>query len=106
MIGAADRKADAHAGLLGREEGWNRFGLSVVAANPEPVSETAISIMSSAALVFEAISSRCVELRHRFQRVAEQIDQHLLDLDPVGQHQVARRVEVEAQLTRPVRGRR
>ena len=34
---------------------------------------------------------------HRFQRIAEQVDQHLLNLDPVGKHQIARRVQVEAQ---------
>ena len=34
---------------------------------------------------------------HRFQRIAEQVDQNLLNLDPVGQHQIARRVEFEAQ---------
>ena len=34
---------------------------------------------------------------HRFQRIAEQVDQDLLNLDPVGKHQVARRVQVEAQ---------
>ena len=37
-------------------------------------------------------------LRHRLERVAEQIDQHLLDLDPVDQHQSCARVEIEAQL--------
>ena len=51
-------------------------------------------------------SSRWVELRHRFQRIAEKIDQNLLDLDPVGKHQVAGRIELEAQLTPLVRGRR
>jgi hypothetical protein len=35
--------------------------------------------------------------RHRFQRVAEQVDQDLLNLDPVGKHQVAGRIQVEAQ---------
>ena len=54
--------------------------------------------MSSAALALEAISSRRGELRHRLQRIAKQVDQHLLDLDPVGQHQVDCRIEVEAQL--------
>jgi hypothetical protein len=34
---------------------------------------------------------------HRFQRIAEQVDQDLLNLDPVGKHQIARRVQVEAQ---------
>ena len=34
---------------------------------------------------------------HRFQRIAEQVDQHLLYLDPVGKHQIVRRVQVEAQ---------
>ena len=34
---------------------------------------------------------------HRLQRIAEQVDQDLLNLDPVGKHQVVRRVQVEAQ---------
>jgi hypothetical protein len=34
---------------------------------------------------------------HRFQRIAEQVDQDLLNLDPVGKHEVACRVQVEAQ---------
>ena len=37
-------------------------------------------------------------MRHRLERVAKQIDQHLLDLDPVHQHQIVLRVQVEPKL--------
>ena len=35
-------------------------------------------------------------LRHRLERIAKQIDQDLLDLDPVHQHQIVLRIEIEA----------
>src|SRR5712672_820555 len=37
-------------------------------------------------------------MSHRLQRIAKQIDQNLLDLNPIHQHQVAPSVEIEAEL--------
>ena len=37
-------------------------------------------------------------MRHGLERIAKQIDQHLLDLDPVYQHLIVLRIEVEAKL--------
>ncbi len=39
-----------------------------------------------------------LRLRHRLQGVAEQIDQNLLNLDPIHQDQIDLRVHIEAKL--------
>ena len=65
---------------------------------PGPVSNIAISIMSSAALALEAISSRCGRVGHGVECVSKQVDQNLLDLDPINQHLIVLRVEIEAKL--------
>ena len=54
--------------------------------------------MSSPTGVLDAMSSPLRGMRHGLERVAEQIDQNLLDLDPVHQHQIVLRVEIEAKL--------
>ena len=76
---------------------WNRFGMTS-SWKPEPVSDTSTSIMSSAdaGVGDDELAPR--RLRHRFQRVAEQVDQHLLDLHPVGEHEVGVGIEAEAKL--------
>ena len=54
--------------------------------------------MSSATGRLDAIKFAPWRMRHRLQRIAEQVDQNLLDLDPIDQHQIVLRVEIEAKL--------
>ena len=76
---------------------WNRLD-STPSAKPEPVSATG----DLDHVVADSLG-RCDKLAlrrggHRLQRVAEQVDQHLLDLHAVDEHEVMRVVEFELQI--------
>ena len=94
---SADGKSHPHTGLLGREEGLKQIGFDVVMESGSGVGHRDFDhIVVDFCVRGNQLSPR--RLRHRLERIAEKIDQHLLDLDPIDQNQVEFRIEIEAQL--------
>ena len=93
----ADRQADAHAGFLGRKE-----GLKQVLRHVFPKAGSGIGyhnfdhIVRRRHIGYGQFAAR--GMCHGLERVAKQIDQHLLDLDAVHQHQIVPRVQIEPKL--------
>ena len=76
-------------------KGWNRW-LATSGASPGPVSATLTSTTSPAPAALAISSLRSVGgLDHALHGVADQVDQDLLDLDAIGQHQIGLGVEPE-----------
>ena len=96
MVRLIDSPTPIPASLVVKN-GWNRLARTA-SGRPWPVSATTISTMPSATGPLDTTSSRRGEFGHRLHRVAHQVDQHLLDLDAVGDDAVAGRVERESQL--------
>ena len=65
------------------------------AAMPAPVSATSISTIVAARRRVEIDDLAPRARRHRLDRVADEVDQHLLDLDPVGADPLRGRIELE-----------
>ena len=96
MIVTADRQADAHAGLLGREERLKQVHMGIVAKSMSGIRNGNFNhIIGCLGVGDDQLAMG--RTGHRFQRIAEEIDQHLLDLDPIGNHLVVGRIELEAQ---------
>ena len=95
---SADRQSDAHAGLLGRKEGLKQAGHYVILGNPGRYLKPQLDhVVRRSSIGHGQFAARGV--RHGVQRVAKQIDQHLLDLDPVDQHRIELRVKVKSSST-------
>jgi hypothetical protein len=94
----ADRKSHAHAAGLRREEGVEE-AVRVLSGD----SDTAVLYCYPHLLRFVLVRSehqfaRTIRDRlHRFDAVHHQIDEHLLQLDPVTKHRRQRRRELEPQ---------
>ena len=89
---AADRQSHAHAGFLGGEEGLKQIWNDVVLEAGAGVGHLDLDhVVRDAGVGDDELAPR--RLRHRFQRVAEQIDQHLLDLHPVGEDEIGAGIE-------------
>jgi len=94
---AADGKSDPHAGLFRREEGLKQVGLDVIVETGAGVGHLDFDhVVGDLGVRCNKLALR--RLRHRLQGIAEKIDQHLLDLDPIDQNQVEFRIEIEAKL--------
>ena len=82
--------------FLGREERLKQVRLGIVAKSMPGVRHGNFNhIICGLGVRGDQLAMG--RIGHRFQRIAEEIDQNLLDLDPVGKHQVACRIELEAQ---------
>ena len=97
MIVRLIEKSDAHTRLLGGKERLKQMGEHSVREGPAPCLKPRISTMPSRTRALATVSSRSSQFRHRLHRVAQQIDQHLLDLHAIGHHEIVCRIEVEFQ---------
>ena len=77
--------------------GSNRWSTTSL-ARPGPLSATAISMVSSSSNAVLTVSSRRPRPCHRLERVAHQVDEDLLDLDPIGERPRGVRVEAKTRL--------
>ena len=97
MIERLIEKSHSHAGLLGREEGLKQVRLDVILESRAGVGHLDFDhVVGDPGIGRDQLPPRA--LRHRFERVAEQVDQDLLNLHPVGQHQIGLRIQIEAKL--------
>ena len=62
---------------------------------PVPVSATLIATMSSSATDVETTRSRCWRGFHGLDRIADQVEQNLLNLHLVGKHEIDRGIELK-----------
>src|SRR4029077_4185647 len=93
---AADRKANSHASLLGGKEGLKQARFDLLSKAVAGVRN------GDADHLFLNWYVRNGQLptigrQHRFERVAEEVYQNLLDLDAIGENKVTGRIELEAQ---------
>ena len=70
--------------------GWNNCS-AMASLIPEPVSSTLTRHGLVAGRADRQVADRAVD--HRVDRVADEVDQHLLDLDAVDEHQVGAGIE-------------
>ena len=94
---AADRESYAHAGLLRRKECLKQIGFDVIVESVPRIGHRDLNhVVGDPGIGRDKLPFR--RLRHRFKRIAEQIDQYLLNLHPVHQNPIERRVQIEAKL--------
>jgi hypothetical protein len=91
---AADRQSDAHAGFLGGKEGLKKTLHHVFSEAGSGVGYGDFDhIIGYRGIGYSQFASR--GMCHGFKRVTKQVDQDLLDLNPVHQHLVVLRVQIE-----------
>ena len=76
--------------------GWNSCSATSVGDARAGVGDGDLDHVVGERACVETTSSRRSAVVHRLDGVADQVEQHLLDLDPVGEHQIGARIELEA----------
>ena len=88
---AADRQTDAHAFRLGREERGEQARGDIRLQDLDLCRVKRIVAISASAVASMVISLRCLPVRlHRLDGVADEVDDDLLNLNPVRQHDFPR----------------
>src|SRR5919109_1609610 len=93
--GAADRETEPHALALGRHERLEQMSRHLGRQSATGIGHAHLRHAVAAGDGRDLELARARYLEHDLDRVADQVDQHLLDLDAVGQNDVRGRIEAE-----------
>ena len=94
---AADGQPHAHAGFLCRKEGLEQVGHDIIRNSGAGIKYRNFNhVVGDPGIRGDKLALRRV--CHRLERIAKQIDQNLLDLNPINQNQIVLRIEVKAKL--------
>ena len=90
----ADRQADAHPALLGRDKRLKQLGRDGF-ADPPPLSSMLTRMKSGGSGAVWNCEASHRAVHHGVDCIADQVDEHLLNLDAVDEHLIGVRVELD-----------